>query len=102
MLVLSRQRGETVMIGDEIEVTIIDVRGDKVRLGITAPRNVSVHRKEVYDSIKRQQPGNQPGESQSQQAVDASIPPQANPGGAVQPTRIGNRSMKRQYPNNHG
>ena len=55
MLVLSRERGETVNIGDEIEVTVIDIRGDKVRLGVSAPRHVSVHRKEVYEAIKRQQ-----------------------------------------------
>jgi carbon storage regulator CsrA len=53
MLVLSRQRDETVMIGDDVEVTVVDIRGDKVRLGITAPREVSVHRKEVYDAIRR-------------------------------------------------
>ncbi len=54
MLVLSRQRDETIMIGDEIEITVVDIRGDKVRLGITAPRSVQVHRKEVYDAIKRE------------------------------------------------
>ena len=54
MLVLSRQRAETIMIGDDIEVTVVDIRGDKVRLGITAPREVSVHRKEVYDAIRRE------------------------------------------------
>ena len=54
MLVLSRQRYETIMIGDDIEVTVVDIRGDKVRLGITAPREVSVHRKEVYDAIRRE------------------------------------------------
>lgn len=54
MLVLSRQRDETIMIGDDIEVTVVDIRGDKVRLGITAPKNVSVHRKEVYDAIRRE------------------------------------------------
>ena len=54
MLVLSRQRDETIMIGDEVEVTIVDIRGDKVRLGITAPRHIQVHRKEVYDAIKRE------------------------------------------------
>jgi carbon storage regulator len=54
MLVLSRQRDETIMIGDEIEITVVDIRGDKVRLGITAPRQVPVHRKEVYDAIKRE------------------------------------------------
>jgi carbon storage regulator len=54
MLVLSRQRDETIMIGDDIEVTVVDIRGDKVRLGITAPKSVSVHRKEVYDAIRRE------------------------------------------------
>jgi carbon storage regulator len=52
MLVLSRQRDETIMIGDEIEITVVDIRGDKVRLGITAPTRISVHRKEVYDAIR--------------------------------------------------
>ncbi len=54
MLVLSRQRDETIMIGDNIEVTVVDIRGDKVRLGINAPREISVHRKEVYDAIRRE------------------------------------------------
>ena len=54
MLVLSRQRDETIMIGDDIEITIVDIRGDKVRLGITAPAHISVHRKEVYDAIQRE------------------------------------------------
>ncbi len=54
MLVLSRQRDETIMIGDEVEITVVDIRGDKVRLGITAPRSIQVHRKEVYDAIKRE------------------------------------------------
>ena len=54
MLVLSRQRDQTIMIGDDVEITIVDIRGDKVRLGITAPRHIQVHRKEVYDAIKRE------------------------------------------------
>ncbi len=54
MLVLSRQRDETIMIGDEIEITVVDIRGDKVRLGISAPRSVQVHRKEVYEAIRRE------------------------------------------------
>ncbi|MDH3583492.1 MAG: carbon storage regulator CsrA [Phycisphaerae bacterium] len=54
MLVLSRQRDETIMIGDDIEITVVDIRGDKVRLGINAPTTVPVHRKEVYDAIKRE------------------------------------------------
>jgi len=54
MLVLSRQRDETIMIGDDVQITVVDIRGDKVRLGITAPSHIPVHRKEVYDAIKRE------------------------------------------------
>ncbi|MGC8541489.1 MAG: carbon storage regulator CsrA [Phycisphaerae bacterium] len=54
MLVLSRQRDESIMIGDNIEITIVDIRGDKVRLGINAPNTVPVHRKEVYQAIQRE------------------------------------------------
>lgn len=54
MLVLSRQRDETIMIGDDVEITVVDIRGDKVRLGITAPRHIQVHRKEVYEAIRRE------------------------------------------------
>jgi carbon storage regulator len=52
MLVLSRRKDETIMIGDEIEITVVDVKGDTVRLGITAPRSVAVHRKEIYQAIQ--------------------------------------------------
>ena len=54
MLVLSRQRDESIMIGDNIVVTIVDVRGDKVRLGIQAPVEIPVHRREVYEAIQRE------------------------------------------------
>ncbi len=54
MLVLSRMKSQSIMIGDEVEITIIDVRGDKVRLGITAPRSIAVHRKEVYETIQKE------------------------------------------------
>jgi len=54
MLVLSRQRDESIIIGDNVVITIVDVRGDKVKLGIEAPREVSVHRQEVYDAIQRE------------------------------------------------
>ena len=54
MLVLSRQKDESIVIGDDVEITIVDVRGDKVRLGINAPRHISVHRREVYDAIQRE------------------------------------------------
>jgi len=54
MLVLSRQKDESIIIGDDVEVTIVDVRGDKVRLGITAPKEIPVHRREVYEAIQRE------------------------------------------------
>lgn len=54
MLVLSRQRDESIIIGDNVVVTIVDVRGDKVKLGIEAPQDVSVHRREVYEAIRRE------------------------------------------------
>ncbi len=53
MLVLSRHRDESIIIADDIVITVVDIRGDKVRLGITAPASVSIHRREVYDAIKR-------------------------------------------------
>lgn len=54
MLVLSRHRDESIMIGDDIVITVVDIRGDKVRLGIQAPADVPVHRQEVYDAIQRE------------------------------------------------
>jgi len=69
MLVLSRHRDESIMIGDDVVITIVDIRGDKVRLGIEAPQEIPVHRQEVYDAIKRenQKAGHiQPGETRSQ------------------------------------
>jgi len=54
MLVLSRERDESIVIGDKIVVTIIDIRGDKVRLGIEAPEEIPVHRQEVYEAIQRE------------------------------------------------
>ena len=51
MLVLSRKKNETIVVDDTIRVTVVEIRGDKVRLGIDAPREISVHRQEVYDAI---------------------------------------------------
>ena len=60
MLVLSRKKNESIVINDDITIVVVEIRGDKVRLGVEAPREVPVHRREVYDAIKRseQQGGN--------------------------------------------
>jgi carbon storage regulator len=55
VLVLSRKKDERIVIREDIVITVIDIRGDKIRLGIEAPTDVPVHRQEVYDAIKRQQ-----------------------------------------------
>ena len=57
MLVLSRKVDEKIVIGDSITLMVVEIRGDKVRLGIEAPRGVTVHRQEVYDAIRRDQEG---------------------------------------------
>ncbi len=54
MLVLTRRLNQSIKIGDDIEITVIEVRGDQVRLGVAAPRDVSVHRKEVYLQIQQE------------------------------------------------
>ena len=54
MLVLTRGRDQSIMIGQDVEVVIVDVRGGKVRLGITAPKSIPVHRREVYEAIHRE------------------------------------------------
>ena len=66
MLVLSRQKDESIMVGDEVEITIVDVRGDKVRLGITAPRSIAVHRKEVYNAIQREKAAEKEAEKEAE------------------------------------
>jgi len=57
MLILTRRVGETVMIGNDVTVTILGVKGNQVRVGINAPKNVAVHREEIYERIKREQQG---------------------------------------------
>ncbi len=54
MLVLSREKEQIIMIGEDITITICDIRGDKVRVGIEAPKHIPIHRKEIYDNIKRE------------------------------------------------
>ena len=86
MLVLSRQRDQVIMIGDDIEVVVVDIRGDKVRLGITAPKSISVHRKEVYDQIKR--------ENEAAATLESSDLPTATPSGSS-PTQAGKSEGKK-------
>ncbi len=54
MLVLSRKRDESIIIGDDVVITVVDIKGEQVKLGVTAPKTVSIHRKEVYEAIQRE------------------------------------------------
>ena len=75
MLVLSRQKDESIMIGDDVEIIIVDVRGDKVRLGITAPKHIPVHRREIYDAIQREKKeGQEHPEAQEKQEKESEAP----------------------------
>jgi carbon storage regulator len=60
MLILTRRVGETVMIGDDVTITVLGVKGNQVRVGINAPKSVAVHREEIYERIKREQQGDVP------------------------------------------
>lgn len=66
MLVLSRKKNESIVINDDITIVVVEIRGDKVRLGVEAPKEVPVHRREVYDAIKR-------GESEQRTAQSARV-----------------------------
>ncbi|AHF04957.1 carbon storage regulator CsrA [Marichromatium gracile] len=61
MLILTRRVGETLMVGDEVTVTVLGVKGNQVRIGVNAPRDVAVHREEIYERIKREQAETTPG-----------------------------------------
>ena len=62
MLVLSRKKNESIVINDDITIVVVEIRGDKVRLGVEAPKEVPVHRNEVYEAIRRNQPKSETGE----------------------------------------
>jgi carbon storage regulator len=61
MLILTRRVGETVMIGEDVTVTVLGVKGNQVRIGVNAPREVAVHREEIFERIKREESGEEPG-----------------------------------------
>jgi carbon storage regulator len=69
MLILTRRVGETVMIGDDVTITVLGVKGNQVRVGINAPKSVAVHREEIYERIKREQRGAE-GEDKSEKAAE--------------------------------
>lgn len=62
MLILTRRVGETVMIGDDVTITVLGVKGNQVRVGINAPKHVAVHREEIYERIKREQQSDEAAE----------------------------------------
>ncbi|KPK57864.1 MAG: carbon storage regulator CsrA [Gammaproteobacteria bacterium] len=71
MLILTRRVGESVVIGDDVSVTILGVKGNQVRIGVTAPMDVSVHRQEIYERIKKEEAG----EPAPEQAPESGEPP---------------------------
>ena len=73
MLILTRRVGETVMIGNDVTVTVLGVKGNQVRIGINAPKNVAVHREEIYERIKREQQAEHEGDQNRASSDFASV-----------------------------
>lgn len=71
MLILTRRVGETVMIGSDVTVTVLGVKGNQVRVGVNAPRDVAVHREEIFERIKREEQAGQSGEPKANGATGA-------------------------------
>lgn len=75
MLVLSRKKNESIVINDDITIVVVEIRGDKVRLGVEAPKEVPVHRREVFDAIHRNEPVG--GNSKASRKANATEPSEA-------------------------
>ena len=74
MLILTRRIGETLMIGEEVTVTVLGVKGNQVRIGVNAPKDVAVHREEIFERIKREEQGAAPSHADDHGEVHADRP----------------------------